>query len=155
MSRIRVVIADDDVGIRSALEDVLDADPRFSVVGSVATGQELRTVARAVAPHVVLLDIRMPGGGPEAARALLEDGLPDGRRPLVVIAVSAHTAVTNVVSMLRAGAVGYLAKGRLAALPDLVARCAEGEVVLAVPGAAEALRQLTRDDLAAARPALR
>src|SRR5207342_127456 len=143
MSRIRVVIADDDVGIRSALEDVLDDDPRFNVVGSVATGGELRALVRSVAPDVALLDIRMPGGGPEAARALLEDGLSSGRRPLVVIAVSAHTGVANVVSMLRAGAVGYLAKGRLAALPDLVARCADGEVMLAVPGAAEALRQLT------------
>jgi hypothetical protein len=46
--------------------------------------------------------------------------------------------------MLRAGAVSYLAKGRLGELPDMVARCAGGEVVLAVPSGAEALKQLMR-----------
>ena len=47
--------------------------------------------------------------------------------------------------MLRAGVVGYLVKGRIgAALPDVLARCAAGEVVLAVPCGAEALHELTR-----------
>ena len=44
--------------------------------------------------------------------------------------------------MLRAGVSGYLAKGSLGRLPDLVARCADGEVVLAVPGGVDALREV-------------
>jgi DNA-binding NarL/FixJ family response regulator len=147
MKDIRVVIADDDAMVRGALSEVLQADPRFSVVGTAADGDELVRVVDVTAPDVVLLDVRMPGGGPLAATALAA-GRPGragrGDAPLV-IAVSAHTGSTSVLAMLRAGAVGYLAKGGLSgALPDLVARCAGGEVVLAVPSGGDALRQLVR-----------
>jgi len=149
MTRIRVAIADDDAGIRSALSDVLAADPRFDVVGTVASGDLLCRLVSDVAPDVVLLDVRMPGGGATAAETL-RAGV---HRP-AVIAVSAITGAATVASLLRAGAVGYLAKGRLSALPDMVARCAAGEVVLAVPSAAEALRRLALDGHGATPAAL-
>ena len=149
MTRIRVAIADDDAGIRSALSDVLAADPRFDVVGTVASGDLLCRLVSDVAPDVVLLDVRMPGGGAPAAETL-RAGV---HRP-AVIAVSAITGAATVASLLRAGAVGYLAKGRLSALPDMVARCAAGEVVLAVPSAAEALRRLALDGHGATPAAL-
>ena len=57
--------------------------------------------------------------------------------------MSAETSPDVVAALLRAGVRGYLAKGRLGPdLPDLVARCAAGEVILAVPTAAQALRRL-------------
>ncbi|MBB6627763.1 response regulator transcription factor [Nocardioides sp. KIGAM211] len=148
MSVIRVVVADDDPAFRGALHDVLQADARFEVVGIAATGHELAELVRDLQPEVVLLDVRMPGGGEVAARALTG---PDavGEVPTVVV-VSAQSGAAGILSMLRAGAVGFLGKGRLGAqLPDLLARIMEGEVVLAVPGAAEALRQLVRDGDAA------
>jgi two-component system nitrate/nitrite response regulator NarL len=141
MTTIRVAVADDDPLIRSAITEVLGADARFTVVGAAADGDALDDLVRAEPVDVVLLDVRMPGGGPEGAAMLLAG---DPAPAPVVVAVSAHTGPTTVASMLRAGAVGYLAKGRLAALPDLVARCAAGEVVLAVPSGAEALRQVMR-----------
>jgi two-component system nitrate/nitrite response regulator NarL len=139
MTPIRVAVADDEPLIRSAITEVLGADARFTVVGAVATGDELGDLVRREPADVVLLDVRMPGGGAEGATALLDGRLTPAP---AVVAVSAHTGPTTVASMLRAGAVGYLAKGRLAALPDLVARCAAGEVVLAVTSGAEALRQV-------------
>lgn len=149
MHQLRVLVADDDASIRGALHEVLDADERFTVVGVVASGEELLAAAGDLHPDVVLLDVRMPGGGAPAVRALLGRPGPDAgsdpaarSTPPVVVAVSAHTGASVVVSMVRAGATGYLAKGRLAALPDLLARCGSGEVVLAVPSAADALRQL-------------
>lgn len=146
MSRqIRVVIADDDAAVRSALADVLDADPRFLVVGTAASGDELELLAARTGPEMVLVDVRMPGGGAEAARALRAQAPLQGRSGApAVVAVSAHTGAATVLAMLQAGAVGYLAKGRLADLPDLLARCAAGEVVLAVPSAADALDRLVR-----------
>jgi two-component system nitrate/nitrite response regulator NarL len=138
VSSIRVVIADDDDGVRTALHDVLDADDRFLVVGTAAGGDDLSRIVEAARPDVVLLDVRMPGGGEAAAREICS--LPDAP---VVVAVSASTEVATVVTMLEAGATGYLAKGRLGQwLPEMVARCAEGQVVLAVPNAVAALRSL-------------
>ena len=154
MTRIRVAIGDDDAGVRSALADVLTADPRFTVVGTAATGEELCRLTSRVPADVVLLDVRMPGGGADAAQTLRTCPPAPGSRPPAVVAVSAHTGAATVASMLRAGAVGYLAKGRLSRLPDLVARCAGGEVVLAVPSATEALRRVVRDGQAVSPAAL-
>jgi two-component system nitrate/nitrite response regulator NarL len=138
----RVVVADDDDVLRSALVDVLDADERFEVVGVAETGEGLPALVAATGADVVLLDVRMPGGGAEAARALTST---DGSRPIVV-ALTAQVDTVRVLEMLRAGATGFLAKGRIGvSLPDLVARCAEGEVLLAVPTGVSALRHLVAE----------
>lgn len=137
MGSITVVVADDDDTMRHTLTAMLHTDARFDVVGQVATGADLVETVRAKRPHVVLVDVSMPGGGAEALAALSHGP------PVVPIVVSAETSPATVQSVLRAGARGYLAKGRLGPhLPDLVARCVYGEVVLAVPTGAEALRQL-------------
>ena len=143
MRVIQVAIADDDPTFREALAEVLGADPRFHVVGAMPSGQDVVDLVAVRGADVVLLDVRMPGGGPEGARMLAVTSGPDSAPPTVV-ALSAQAGVGMVTEMLRAGATGYLVKGRVGTdLPDLVARCAAGEVVLAVGTAAEALRHLT------------
>jgi DNA-binding NarL/FixJ family response regulator len=129
---------------------VLTADPRFSVVAVVGSGAELRAVVADLRPDVALVDVRMPEGGAAAVRGLREDdrarvatATDAPNASLVVIAVSAHTGASDVRDLVAAGATGYLAKGNLGAtLPDLVHRCAAGEVVLAVPSGARALLML-------------
>jgi two-component system nitrate/nitrite response regulator NarL len=75
------------------------------------------------------------------------------REPPIIIAVSASTEPSTVIAMLRAGATGYLAKGRLGHwLPEMVARCADGQVMLAVPQAAGVLRALTASPDPQTRP---
>lgn len=142
MRVIRVAVADDDSAFRRALVDVLDADPHFEVVLHTGTGVGLGPLVADAGADLVLVDVRMPAGGPTAARAVREAALGSARPP-VIVAVSADSAAHTVVEMVRAGAVGYLVKGRIgSALPDLLSRCATGEVVLAVPSAASALREL-------------
>ncbi|HCB06242.1 MAG TPA: response regulator transcription factor [Nocardioides sp.] len=142
---IRTVVGDDDSRFRAAVIEVLGADARFAVVGEAADGAELLNVATTTHPDLILLDVRMPSGGAVAARALTGANGDPGRwstRPLVV-AVSADTTPEVVASMLQAGAVGFLAKGRLGAtLPDVLVRMVEGEVVVAVPTGIHALRHL-------------
>jgi two-component system nitrate/nitrite response regulator NarL len=140
MRRIRVLIADDHSEMLSALVSVLEDDPRFVVVGTATTGVEAHRIAAATQVDVALLDVHMPAGGAAAAEAMAT--LP---YPPVVVAISAQAGSGVVEEMLRAGAVGYLTKGRVgASLPDLLARCVEGEVVLATPAGAGALRALLR-----------
>lgn len=136
MGRIRVLIADDHHEVLSALVTVLEDDPRFTVVGTAATGPEACRAATEEAVDLVLLDVHMPGGGPTAAGAITAL-----RPPPVVVAISAESGSGVVEQMLRAGAVGFLTKGRVGdLLPDLLVRCAEGEVILATPAGAGALR---------------
>ena len=139
MRTYRVVVADDDPTFRSAAVEVLEADARFTVVAAVSSGAGLVELVEETAADVVLLDVRMPGGGPAAAQQLTDRF---GRR-VVLVAVSAQLETATVFRMLRAGTTGYLPKGRLgASMPDLIARCAEGELVLAVPTGGAALHQL-------------
>ena len=134
---IRVVVADDDATVRAALTEVMDADPRFAVVAEAADGTGLLDVVSREDADVVLLDVRMPGGGETAARSLQQGP------PVVVVAISADASPDTVASLLRAGVRCYLPKGRIGSrLPDVVARCLAGEVVLAVPTAAHAVRKL-------------
>src|ERR1700712_4104947 len=103
MQVIRVVIADDDATIRGALSDALGEDSRFAVVGTASTGAELEAAVDAVRPDVVLLDVRMPGGGPAGVTAVLSrhrDAVAGDRPATVplVIAVSAETGATTVVA---------------------------------------------------------
>jgi DNA-binding NarL/FixJ family response regulator len=138
---IRVAVADDDAVFRTALVDVLEAEPGFTVVVTATSGAGFAALVAEARPDVVVLDVRMPGGGPAIVRSILEAG---GSRPPAVVAVSADSAPRTVRSMVRAGVTGYLVKGRIGAtLPDLVARIAAGEVVLAVPSAAELMAELT------------
>lgn len=137
MVQISVAVADDDDRVRAALAAVLLDDPRLRVDAVVATGQELlaHCLGPGPGPDVVLLDVRMPGGGAAAARSLAKaPGRP------VVVAVTAEESATTVCEMLAAGVTGYVVKHDLAALADVVVRCARGEVVLSVPSARRAVR---------------
>lgn len=133
---VSVLVADDDADFREALVELLAADKRYVVVGSAACGADARRLCEALRPALVLLDVRMPGGGADLTRALTScEHAP------VVVAVSAQTGLSTVATMIGCGARGYFAKGRLGAtLADALARVVAGERVLDVPGAEEALR---------------
>jgi DNA-binding NarL/FixJ family response regulator len=134
--RVSILIADEHPEMVSALVSVLEDDPRLEVVGTVATGDEAVAFAQDKAVDLVLLDVHMPTGGVEAAEALTAL-----RPPPVVVAISAQSGPAVVEAMVRAGATGYVTKGRVGeTLPDLLIRCADGEVVLASPVAGAAMR---------------
>jgi DNA-binding NarL/FixJ family response regulator len=135
---IRVVVADDDQTMRRAIVDVLQAHGGFTVVGDVATGAGLADLVAETHAQLVVLDVRMPAGGALAARAVR-----DQDPHTVVVAVSASNDVPTVASMFRAGATGFLAKGRLGlTFADDLVRCAQGQVMIGVPHAVQVLRAL-------------
>lgn len=72
---IRVLVAEDDVNARSLLVDLLGALGHV-VVGEVGSGSEAATLARDVAPDVVLLDVHMPGGSGIQAAEEITQALP-------------------------------------------------------------------------------
>ncbi|MFE1177517.1 response regulator transcription factor, partial [Streptomyces sp. NPDC058773] len=57
---LRIVLADDERMVRTALRAILGAEDDMEVVGEAATGAEAVPLIRALRPDIVLMDVRMP-----------------------------------------------------------------------------------------------
>src|SRR5918912_1320105 len=72
MNPIRVLIADDHPLFRDGIHGLLDSIPTTEVVAEAGSGDEAVAMAQALAPDVILMDVKMPGtNGIEATRAIL------------------------------------------------------------------------------------
>ncbi|MER7664395.1 response regulator transcription factor [Streptomyces sp. NPDC096193] len=104
---MRIVLADDERMVRTALRVILDAEPGLEVVGEAATGAEAVSVVRALRPDVVLMDVRMPEiDGIRATEQILAT-LADPPR---IVVVTTFENDSYVYDALRAGAAGFLLK---------------------------------------------
>jgi DNA-binding NarL/FixJ family response regulator len=105
---IRVLIADDQPLMRSGLRALIDGEQDIVVVGEAADGAQAVALASETDPHVVLMDISMPGvGGLAATRELVADPRRANARVLIL---STFADDESVFEALRAGAVGFLVK---------------------------------------------
>jgi DNA-binding NarL/FixJ family response regulator len=100
----RIVIADDHAAMRLGVRMALMRGG-FQVVGEAADRDSAVRAVLREQPDVCLLDIRMPGGGIEAARRISHEAPSTS---VVMLTVSDSTE--DVLASLRAGAVGYLPK---------------------------------------------
>ncbi|MFJ9648453.1 response regulator transcription factor [Streptomyces sp. NPDC004244] len=109
MSRppLRIVLADDERMVRTALRVILEAEADLEVVGEAASGAEAVSVVRELVPDLVLMDVRMPGiDGIRATEQILAT-LPEPPR---IIVVTTFENDAYVYDALRAGASGFLLK---------------------------------------------
>jgi len=139
---IRVLIADDQVNIRSAYRVILDAQPDIRVVGEAADGASALDQARHLRPDVVLADIRMPlMDGLELTRNLAG---PQVRDPLRVVVVTSFDLDEYVYTALRNGACGFLLKrSGPALLTEAVRAAAAGDALISPQVTVRLLRHLT------------
>jgi DNA-binding NarL/FixJ family response regulator len=135
MSRLRVVIADDQPLMRAGFKTVLEATGSIEVVAEAGDGEEAIRAAEAHAPDVVLMDIRMPRvDGLEATRRL-----PRHR----VLILTTFGLDEYIVEALRAGASGFLLKdARPQELVGAVRAVAAGDAVLSAPVTRRLLDQI-------------
>ncbi|BFU45717.1 response regulator [Krasilnikovia sp. MM14-A1004] len=103
---IRVLVADDQRVVREGLSMVLALMKDVEVVGAVADGAEAVTLARAVQPDVVLMDLRMPRCDGVEATSRLRTEAPQVK----VIVLTTYSDDRSVLDAIRAGARGYLTK---------------------------------------------
>ncbi len=127
---VRVVVADDQMLVRTGLSMILDAQPGIEVVGEAADGHEAVALARELRPDVCLFDIRMPGiDGIEATRRLAG---PEVEDPLAVVVITTFDLDEYVHGALKAGARGFLLKD---AGPELLVQAihaaANGDALIA------------------------
>ncbi|QES50738.1 DNA-binding response regulator [Streptomyces venezuelae] len=109
MSRppLRIVLADDERMVRTALRVILEAEEDLTVVGEAVDGAEAVSQARALGPDVVLMDVRMPGiDGIRATEQILAT-MPEPPR---IVVVTTFENDSYVYGALRAGASGFLLK---------------------------------------------
>lgn len=125
--RIRLLIVDDHPVVRGGLIGLFAGDGEFEVIGEAGTGRQAVTLARALQPDVILMDLRMPELDGVAAIAQLTDA---GVRSRVLV-LTTYDTDSDVLSAIEAGATGYLLKD---APPDELFRAvraaARGEAVL-------------------------
>ena len=102
----RVLIADDHPLFREGMRGRLDRVADIAVVGEAASGEEAVELAHKLDPHVVLMDIKMPGlNGIEATREILHANPHVG-----VLMLTMFEDDDSVFAAMRAGAKGYLLK---------------------------------------------
>jgi DNA-binding NarL/FixJ family response regulator len=103
---VRVLVADDHPMFRAGMVMLLDGDPRTENVGEAATGEQAVSMASALRPDVVVMDLHLPDlDGVPATRRIL-DRVPD----LGVLILTMSDEDDAVVAALQAGARGYLLK---------------------------------------------
>jgi CheY-like chemotaxis protein len=103
----RVLVVEDEDGVRALLTELLDGEPGFAVVGAARDGREAIALARHHQPDIVLLDLAMPGIGGLEALPLLRAVSPGAK-----VVVLSGLDPADVEQRTRAeGAAGYLVKG--------------------------------------------
>ncbi|CAN5513864.1 response regulator transcription factor [soil metagenome] len=103
---VRVLVCDDHVVFRRGLALVLEPEDDMEVVGEAADTAAAIAAVDELQPDVVLMDLRMPGGGGLAATRSIKAAHPDVK--VVVLTVSDDDA--DLFEAVKAGAVGYLLK---------------------------------------------
>jgi DNA-binding NarL/FixJ family response regulator len=114
MKKLRILLADDHIVMRSGLRALLDRHPNLEVVGETENGRETVALAASLKPDVVVMDVGMPIlNGIEATQTIVTQ-CPT----IAVVILSMHADESYVMRALKAGARGYLLKDSAAA--DLI-----------------------------------
>ena len=104
MAKLRVLLAEDNETMRSSIRLLLERD--FDIVAEVSRGDAVVDAADALQPHVIVMDITMPGiSGIEAARLLRESGCDTA-----IVFLSVHRQRRIVRQALSTPGAGYVLK---------------------------------------------
>lgn len=125
---IRVLIADDQLLVRTGFRVILNAEPDIEVIGEASDGREAIEAATTLRPDVVLMDIRMPNvDGIDATRRITA-----GKDAARVLILTTFDIDEYVYAALRAGAGGFLLKdARADELLQAIRVLAAGDALLA------------------------
>ncbi|MCT7874709.1 MAG: response regulator transcription factor, partial [Lactobacillus iners] len=104
---IKVLIADDQELIRSSIQIILEANPKFKVTATVADGEEVLDAIKKERPDVILMDVRMPKMDGTVCTKYVKSKYPE----IKVIILTTFDDDDFIFSALKYGASGYLLKG--------------------------------------------
>jgi DNA-binding NarL/FixJ family response regulator len=147
---IRVLVVDDEPLVRSGVRMILESEHEIEVVGEAADGNEALEQAHALAPDVVILDIRMPGlDGIETTRRLLQSQ----HDPPRILILTTFDLDEYVYEAMKAGASGFLLKDvPRSQLVEGIRTVAAGDALLAPAITRRVIEQFVRRPPASVRP---
>jgi DNA-binding NarL/FixJ family response regulator len=127
---ITIVLADDHELVRAALQNWLESNPEFAVVGAAADGNRAVELVEQQRPAIAILDIDMPGLIAFEAARRMQSASPNTK----IIFLSGYHSDSYIERALHAGAAGYVTKGdRPQALGDAIRRVSAGETFFSPP----------------------
>ena len=144
---IRIILADDHKIVRDGLRSLIGKEDDMEVVAEAEDGRTAVLLAVELSPHVVLMDIAMPGlNGVEATRQIIA-----AAPQIKVIALSMHADKRFIMEMLKAGASGYLLKdSAFEELADAIRTALDNKTYLSPPVSeiviGEYVQQLQKSD---------
>lgn len=144
---ISLLVVDDHPVVRDGLRGMFAAAPGFEVLGEASNGVDALTAVERLDPDVVLMDLRMPGGGGVAAIAELTRR---GARSKVLV-LTTYDTDSDTLPAIEAGATGYLLKDAPREELFAAVRAAAGGRSVLSPAVAS--RLMTRVRTPAADPA--
>ena len=101
-----VLLVDDHTLFREGLKGIIGRSPLYEVVGETGRADSALTLARALRPDLVLVDISLPDGSGMDLIPLLKKALPK----TAVMMVTMHSKVDYIVTAFKAGATGFVTK---------------------------------------------
>jgi len=138
---IRVILADDHLVVRAGLKALLGATKDIEVVGEATNGREAIALIDRLKPDVAVMDLDMPQmDGIAATKELAKLELPTK-----VLILTMHTEEEYLVTLLEAGAAGYLVKNAAdRELADAVRAVAAGDSYVQASAARTLARAVSR-----------
>ena len=103
---IRVLLADDHPVARAGIRAILETAPDIEIVGEAQNGAEVKRMVKALRPHVLLLDLVMPGTRPLELEKWVRTHYPQ----TTTVVLTGHDHDYYLAGMLEAGVTGYLTK---------------------------------------------
>ena len=141
MEKIKVLVVDDHPLVRRGVLETLAEQDQIEVVGEATDGRQAVEMARALEPHVVVMDLNMSGLGGLDATSALHTEMPQVH--VLVFTVSESEA--DLFTAMRFGARGYLLKSAGAEeLVRAILHIAEGGVIVSPSMATKLLSELAR-----------
>ncbi len=123
---IRLVLADDQEITRKGIRAMLSGAPDIEVVGEAKDGNEAQELTARLRPHILLLDLIMPGPRPYEVERWVRANCPE----TITLILTAHDRDAYLAEMVEAGAAGYLTKEISAQrLIEAIRRAVRGEAL--------------------------
>jgi two-component system, NarL family, response regulator NreC len=114
MDKIRILLTDDHVLLRSGLKALLHCSPQFEVIGEAGDGNEALRMVEELSPDILILDLSMPGmSGVDCVKEIRSRNLP-----CRILVLTMYDDEEYIKEVMQAGADGYILK-----------KCADTELI--------------------------